>query len=94
MERFIQATFDGKLFAVTPQGAVKWTFQAGREIKSSPAIADDGTIYFGRVTESFTPSRRRKTQMDFPVRRMGGFFAGHRRRRNGLFGSWMETSTP
>ena len=42
-----QATFTGKLLAVTPDGKLKWTFQAGREIQSSPAIADDGTIYFG-----------------------------------------------
>ena len=34
-----QATFAGKLLAVTPEGNVKWTFKAGREIKSSPAIA-------------------------------------------------------
>ena len=32
---------------MTPEGQHKWTFKAGREIKSSPAIADDGTIYFG-----------------------------------------------
>ena len=42
-----QATFNGRLFAVTPEGKLKWAFQADREIKSSPAIADDGTIYFG-----------------------------------------------
>jgi outer membrane protein assembly factor BamB len=42
-----QATFDGRLLAVTPQGEIKWTFKIPFEIKSSPAIADDGTIYFG-----------------------------------------------
>src|SRR5208283_3711432 len=42
-----QATFQGDLFALTPQGAAKWRFKAGREIKSSPAIGADGTIYFG-----------------------------------------------
>jgi outer membrane protein assembly factor BamB len=42
-----QATFEGYLLAVTPQGSKKWTFQINSEIKSSPAIADDGTIYFG-----------------------------------------------
>ncbi len=58
-----QATFDGKLLAVTPQGAVKWMFQAGREIKSSPAIADDGTIYFGardRKLYAVTPAGKLK----------------------------------
>ena len=48
-----QGTFIGKLFAVTPQGKVKWTFQAGCEIKSSPAIGDDGTIYFGSRDRKF-----------------------------------------
>ena len=43
--------------AITPQGKSKWTFKAGREIKSSPAVADDGTIYFGsRDRRIFTPS--------------------------------------
>ena len=42
-----QATFDGKLVAITPAGQIKWTFKAGREIKSSPAVDGDGTIYFG-----------------------------------------------
>jgi outer membrane protein assembly factor BamB len=42
-----QATFDGKLLAITPAGEIRWTFKLGYEIKSSPAIADDGTIYFG-----------------------------------------------
>jgi outer membrane protein assembly factor BamB len=58
-----QATFDGTLFAVTPQGAVKWKFKAGREIKSSPAVADDGTIYFGSRDRKFyavTPEGRLK----------------------------------
>jgi len=48
-----QATFQGVLFALTPQGTRKWQFQAGREIKSSPAIADDGTIYFGSRDRRF-----------------------------------------
>jgi len=40
-------TFNGGLWAVTPDGKKKWVFQAGREIKSSPAIGEDRTIYFG-----------------------------------------------
>src|SRR5271170_3547630 len=48
-----QATFTGKLLAVTPQGKVKWIFKAGREVGSSPAIADDGTIYFGSRDRKF-----------------------------------------
>ena len=42
-----QATFSGKLLAVTPAGKLKWMFQTGSEIRSSPAIGNDGTIYFG-----------------------------------------------
>lgn len=45
--------FDGNFFAVTPDGKVKWTFNAGREIKSTAAIADDGTIYFGSRDRKF-----------------------------------------
>ena len=48
-----QATFDGKLVAVTPQGEIKWTFKTPLEIKSSPAIGDDGTIYFGSHDKYF-----------------------------------------
>ena len=48
-----QATFDGKLEAITPQGEIKWTFKTPLEIKSSPAIADDGTIYFGARNRKF-----------------------------------------
>jgi outer membrane protein assembly factor BamB len=48
-----QATFTGALLAVTPEGKAKWTFKAGREIKSSPAIGDDGTIYFGSRDHKF-----------------------------------------
>jgi outer membrane protein assembly factor BamB len=42
-----QGTFRGGLFAISPEGKIKWRFQAGREIKSSPAVGADGTIYFG-----------------------------------------------
>jgi outer membrane protein assembly factor BamB len=38
---------DGKLYAVTPAGKLKWTFATSAWIDSSPAIAVDGTIYFG-----------------------------------------------
>src|SRR5208282_3653684 len=56
-----QATFEGYLLAVTPQGKVKWTLRINSEIKSSPAIGDDGTIYFGARDRKFyavTPQGR------------------------------------
>jgi outer membrane protein assembly factor BamB len=38
-------TAGGQLFAVTPDGQVKWTAQTGPTIKSAPALATDGTLY-------------------------------------------------
>ena len=35
----------GYLYAVNPDGTLKWTFQTGFEVESSPAVAADGTIY-------------------------------------------------
>ncbi len=37
----------GKLHAVNPDGTEKWRFQTGDAVSSSPAIGDDGTIFFG-----------------------------------------------
>ena len=48
-----QATFDGRLVAVSPQGEIKWIFKTPLEIESSPAVADDGTIYFGSRDRKF-----------------------------------------
>lgn len=39
--------FDGKFWALAPDGTTKWVFKAGREIRSSPALGADGSIYFG-----------------------------------------------
>lgn len=63
-----QGTFDGRLFAVTPQGRVKWTFKAGREIRSSPAVANDGTIYFGsRDWKLYAVTPEGKLKWAFPT---------------------------
>ena len=35
----------GRLFAVAPDGAVRWTAQAGPTLKGSPALGPDGTVY-------------------------------------------------
>ena len=42
-------SWDSHLHAVNPDGAMKWKFKTdiAGAISSSPAIADDGTIYFG-----------------------------------------------
>lgn len=39
----------GRLFAVNPNGTVKWTVQTGPVVVSSPAIGQDGTIYVGSL---------------------------------------------
>ena len=35
----------GKLYAIAPDGSVKWTAQTGPTVKTSPALAADGTVY-------------------------------------------------
>jgi len=40
--------WDKKLYAINPDGTLKWSYTAGDAISSSsPAVATDGTIYFG-----------------------------------------------
>ena len=53
-------TFNGRLWAVNPNGTKKWVFRAGREIKSSPAIGADGIIYFG-CRDLHCPTRTRES---------------------------------
>lgn len=36
---------DGKLYAVNPDGSLKWLFDTGLWIRTSPAVAADGTVY-------------------------------------------------
>ena len=38
---------DHYLYAINPNGTLKWKFQTGYELYSSPAIDSDGTIYVG-----------------------------------------------
>lgn len=40
-------SYDKKLYALTPAGAVKWEFETGGYIYSCPAVDSDGTVYFG-----------------------------------------------
>lgn len=37
----------GNLYALAPNGDIKWTFGLSGDVHSSPAIASDGTIYIG-----------------------------------------------
>jgi outer membrane protein assembly factor BamB len=38
---------DGSLYAMNPDGKLKWRYQTDGEIFSSPAVGEDGTIYIG-----------------------------------------------
>ena len=46
-------TWNGKLWAINPDGTRKWVFPAGNEIKSAPAVGLDGTVYFGSRDRKF-----------------------------------------
>lgn len=45
-------SYDGKLYAINPNGTEKWTFETGDVISSSPAIGPDGIIYVGSRNEN------------------------------------------
>src|SRR5205823_5484869 len=52
-----------KLWALNPNGSIKWTFTTDVEIRSSPAVGADGTIYFGcrdRKLYALQPDGKRK----------------------------------
>jgi len=40
-------SWDYNLYAVKPDGTLRWKFAAGNPVFSSPAISADGTIFFG-----------------------------------------------
>jgi outer membrane protein assembly factor BamB len=46
-------TWQGNLWAINPDGTIKWGFPAGNEIKSAPAVGSDGTVYFGSRNRKF-----------------------------------------
>ena len=53
----------GKLFAANSNGIVQRTFRTQSDIKSSPAIGQDGTAYFGsrdRSLYALSPAGKRK----------------------------------
>jgi outer membrane protein assembly factor BamB/subtilisin family serine protease len=47
------ANQSGRVYAVTPAGAVRWNISvgSGREISSSPVLGPDGTLYFASYDE-------------------------------------------
>ena len=44
--------WDGYLYAINPDGILKWTYMTNSEVFSSPAIGADGTIYFGSANHN------------------------------------------
>ena len=38
---------DHKVYALNPDGSLKWSHTTGGEVRSSPAIGGDGTVYVG-----------------------------------------------
>jgi outer membrane protein assembly factor BamB len=44
---------DGYLYAMNPDGSLKWTYATYGDVLSSPAIGEDGTIYFGSSDNTF-----------------------------------------
>ena len=42
-------SWDSNLYAINPNGTLKWSYATGYGIDSSPAIGADGTIYVGSV---------------------------------------------
>jgi hypothetical protein len=40
-------SLDGKVYAINPDGTQQGAFQTGGEVRSSPAIGSDGTVYVG-----------------------------------------------
>jgi len=44
---FYAGVTDSSLYAINPDGSLKWRFTTGGGVFSSPAIGPDGTIYFG-----------------------------------------------
>lgn len=49
----IRGTERGTIYALAPDGTVLWQFTAGAHIISTPAVAADGTLYFGSKDTQF-----------------------------------------
>src|SRR5579883_1057931 len=64
---YLDAT-GGKLVCVTSNGVERWAYKIPSDIKSSPALGDDGTIYFGaRDRKLYAISDHGKLRWSFPT---------------------------
>ena len=64
----------GRLFAINPNGSQKWVFTAPDWVDSTPAVAADGTVYFGcwnGVLYALRPDGGKRWEL-----KLGSFIAG------------------
>lgn len=57
--------YSGAIYAIDPMGTVVWEYPAGYDVRSSPAISADGTIYIGVMdgfVYAFNPDGTKKWQ--------------------------------
>ncbi len=47
--RPISESYAGKIYALSSEGELLWTFETAGDIRSSPTLAQDGTLYFTTV---------------------------------------------
>ena len=59
---------DWHLYALTPEGKLKWRFEAGGPVTTNAAIADDGTIYFGAESSFYAVNPGSTLKWRFPTR--------------------------
>jgi outer membrane protein assembly factor BamB len=43
---------NGQIYAIRPDGTLKWTFGANGKVEATPVISRDGTIYFGSFSDA------------------------------------------
>jgi len=82
-------TWNGRLWALNPDGSRKWVFRAGSEVKSAPALGSDGTIYFGCRNRKFYAVRADgKERWEFLTGNWVDSSAALGRDGSVYFGSW------
>jgi len=78
---------DAKLYALNPDGTLKWTYTTGGSIGySSPAIGEDGTVYVGSQDTKLYAIRPDGSLNGITVREIRLIHPGNRYRRNNICG--------
>ncbi len=68
---------NGHLYAITPNGTIKWDFRTIGDVDSSPAIGSDGTIYVGSDAYIFGYGEDATKYLTFNPTAEGYFYAIH-----------------